>query len=307
MKILLLPCISIVLLLFSFQANATLVSCNGCTNVQMKTSAEQVAERMPAGVHQIKVLNITNADYHLYQISVVKTGNPKDPNAAVQIYTQRLTPNNEVQIKNQIASLRSAISDINTILSGKVLLPDRTAYNSAADALRYKNDFGLYLQDFLNREHSGIQAAIFETQAIVLTLASNIQVTVGQVVSATTSLTSGVVAYVVFPDGSSMSFKFTFNTTTSSDLEFAVDLTQNPGAYDGAGVRIPRNVLEAKYYVATKDNINIESLSNYFKTIGIRIVEEVRIVDDQGGSSMCDIEVVCSDGKVCYRYRTRCN
>lgn len=112
------------LLFASYSTNAALVACHGCTASQMKMGAEEVATRLPTGTYDIQVLNITDADYHLYQIQVVRHSNSgHDANAEVQLQTTRLTVANEAEIKSQIRRLRSAIDNIKTLGSGENLIP----------------------------------------------------------------------------------------------------------------------------------------------------------------------------------------
>lgn len=112
------------LLFASYSANAVLVACHGCSESQMKMNAEETATRLPAGTYDIKVLNITDADYHLYQIRVVRHSNTNlDANAEVQLQTTRLTVADEADIKSQIRRLRSAIENIKTLGSGENFIP----------------------------------------------------------------------------------------------------------------------------------------------------------------------------------------
>lgn len=283
------------IMLCSWSANAALVSCHSCSAVQMQMGAEEIAARMPAGIHEIKVLNITGADYHLYRIHVIRNStSPRNPSDEVQLQTTRLAVANETQIRSQLRTLSATIDNIKNIASGKVLLPDTSPYQSAADALMYQGQFASYFSDFLNREHSGIQSAVFEFAATVETLAANLQIGASGIVSASTSLSSGVISWVVFPDGSEMQFSFNFVNDLANGLQLQVTLKPYPISHDSNGKRIPHSNLEAKNYTASDRDINIDSLINYLRSLHISI-------NDGGGGLPCESTgLSCSsDGKKC--------
>lgn len=274
---------------------ALLLACHGCSAAQMKMAAEERAARMPAGVHEIKVLNIIGADYHLYRIHVIRNSTgPRNPNDEVQLQTTRLAVAKETEIRSQLRTLNTTIENIKNIASGKVLLPDTSPYQSAADALLYKDDFATYLTSFLNREHSGIQSTLFEFAATVETLAANIQIGVSGIVSVSTSLSSGVISWVVFPDGSEMQFSLNFVNDLANGLQLQVTLSLKPPAYDKSGKQIPNNAIESRNYNASGGNINIDSLINYLRSLHISI-------NDGGGGLSCESTgLSCSsDGNQC--------
>lgn len=290
------------MMLCAWPINAAVVACHGCSVSQMKLAAEETAARMSAGIHEIKVLNITGADYHLYRIHVIRNSTgPRNPADEVRLQTTRLAVVKEAEIKSQLRTLNATIENIKNIASGKVLLPDTSPYQSAADALLYKDDFATYFTSFLNREHSGIQSAVFEFAATVETLAANLQISTSGIVSVSTSLSSGVISWVVFPDGSEMQFSFNFVNDLANGLQLQVTLNLKPAAYDKSGKKIPNNSLEAKYYIASDQHIRIDSLVDYLRSINISI-------DSSGGGLACEsIGLACrSDGKKCeLTYRCR--
>jgi len=280
----------------SVAAQTSLVACNDCTSAHMKVAAEELAMRMPTGKHQIKVLNISNAEYHLYQADVIRrsTG-PRSTDDEIQLNITRITLSNEVQTQQQLLSYRSTIEDLKTVLTGsKVLLPDTFPYRSTAEALQYPDAFSSSFSHFLNNQHAGVQRAVFDMRAIAETLAANLQLGVNSIFSASTSLSTGTSSSVVFSDGSQLKFNFNFTNDLTDGLQLNVTLANVPVATDANGKRIPHNPIEARNYVVDKSAIDLRALADYLGKIGIKIN------DNKGGSICLPDSFSCSnDGKQC--------
>lgn len=280
----------------SVAAQTSLVACNDCSSAYMKAAAEQVAMRMPTGNHQIKVLNISNAEYHLYQAEVIRhSAGPRNTDDEIQLNLNRVTLANEEQTQQQLLAYRRTIEDLKTVLTGsKILLPDTFPYRSAAEALQYPDAFSSSFSHFLNNQHAGLQRAIFDTRAIAETLAANLQLGVNSIFSVTTSLSTGTSSTVVFSDGSQLKFNFNFTNDLTDGLLLNVTLANVPVATDANGKRIPHNPVEARNYVVDKNAIDLHALADYLAKIGIKII------DDKGGNICLPDSFSCSnDGKQC--------
>ncbi|EHR41031.1 hypothetical protein AJE_08412 [Alishewanella jeotgali KCTC 22429] len=251
---------------------------------------------MPTGNHQIKVLNISNAEYHLYQAEVIRhSAGPRNTDDKIQLNLNRVTLANEEQTQQQLLAYRRTIEDLKTVLTGsKILLPDTFPYRSAAEALQYPDAFSSSFSHFLNNQHAGLQRAIFDTRAIAETLAANLQLGVNSIFSVTTSLSTGTSSTVVFSDGSQLKFNFNFTNDLTDGLLLNVTLANVPVATDANGKRIPHNPVEARNYVVDKNAIDLHALADYLAKIGIKII------DDKGGNICLPDSFSCSnDGKQC--------
>ena len=252
---------------------ATVLGCDKCSPSLMRTVAENSAMRMRSGSYEIKVLNISDAEYHLYQALVIRhASSGRNTDDEVQVLLNRITLDSSAEVKRQLISYRNSIEDLKTALSGsKIILPDVFPYRSAAEALQYPDDFANALGHFLNREHSGVQRAIFDIRAIAETLAANMQIGIGAIFSASTSLTSGTSSTAIFADGSELDFYFNFTRDSALGLKLEITLRTKPAARDANGRPIPANPVEARNYAVASGAIDIQALANYLMGLGINI------------------------------------
>ncbi|WP_233081282.1 hypothetical protein [Rheinheimera soli] len=284
-------------------ANATLIKCDNCTSVEMKRTAEEIAGRGANGRHTIKVINMPNSDYKVYQVDKVSSGGGRDPNAEYRLVTSELAVPNISEIKQNITSLNSAISDLREVLKGNVVLPNTFVYRSAVEAMKDPGDFGNHLKDFLNSHHTGLQAIVFDVSALTSAIASNVSVSVGSMVSVTTSLTEGTQAAAFFADGSSIVFQYNFVIDASKGIIINITMSASPEARDSTSRLIPKNSFGTRNYTAKKGDLDLKALADYLGSIGIRITGHNQ---GEGASCLPDKFACSSDGKVC-QVTYRCN
>lgn len=111
-------------------SQATVVGCDSCTPMQMRSAAEDRAMRLAQGRHTVKVLNLMDADYHAYQIDVIhhSSGAGRRTDDEVQLQTSRLTVHNESVIRQNLRDVRASFADIRHIINAKVILPESSPY-----------------------------------------------------------------------------------------------------------------------------------------------------------------------------------
>lgn len=276
---------------------ATLVGCDGCSAQQMLMKAESRGLSHGAGTHELEVLNVSNAKYQKYVVQIERGNSTRGKSTELSVTTQAVASSNKVSVEADLADVRTSIDNIKSYLRGKIELPSNTPYRSAADALKYRDDFSAYLTNYLVNEQSTVLNNITNLSKVLQSLANKLNITVGAVVSVSTSLNLAAYSTTTFPDGTSMQVGVKIGHHISDGIQLIIKATQR--AHTGDGTKIPSNPLEANGFRGLASHINPVSLAAWLKEIGMIIR------GPEGGGSCETVSIECRSNKEC-EYVLRC-